>query len=85
MSNRGKLKREKLAEAASERREEIAARKREQREPFRAKYSRSTTLREKLWAIADSAWYILGGPLVWVFHRGPIFRNRSRTGTKSGA
>jgi hypothetical protein len=85
MSNRGRSKREKLAAAALQRRADIDMRKRKQREGFRTKYSSSTTLREKLRALLDGAWYILGGPLVWIFHRGPIFRDRHRKSTRSGA
>ena len=85
MSNRSKSKREELEAAALARCAAVATRKREQRERFRTKYSRAATLREKLWAVLDGAWYVFGGPLVWIFHRGPIFRSRHRKSTRSGA
>jgi len=74
MSNHSKLKREKLAAATADLRTEIVMRKREQRAKQKAKYADASTRREKLWALFDGVWYILGGPLVWLFHRGPIFR-----------
>ena len=85
MSNRSKSKREAKAAAALERRAEVASRKREQRERLRTKHSQPVTLRERLWATLDGAWYVLGGPLVWIFRRGPIFRNRRQKGSQSGA
>ena len=83
MTNRSKTKRERLAAASRERHAEISARKRQQRERFRSSHAAQTSLREKLLMLVKGAWYVLGGPLVWLLTRGPLFRNRGRADDRS--
>jgi hypothetical protein len=76
MSNRGRMKRERLAAAAAARRADVVLRKQEQRARSKTKFSKALTFREKLGVFFGAAWSILAGPLAGILHWGPISRNR---------
>lgn len=84
VSNKGKVRRERKAEAKSARQADIRAQKREQRRRIRESLPRLTR-KEKLLMILDLIWRATGGPIVAITQWSPFSPNNRKDRSEPSA